>query len=191
MKVVRSREEFLELGDVDSAAGLFAEEHPPKASERSPQLQELTRKALEILSKNKSGFFLMVEGSQIDWAAHQNNKADIIAEMLDFDKAIGVGLDFADKNPQTLVVVTADHETGGFAIHDGSIKNKEVSEARFTTNQHTAAMVPVFALGPGASAFAGIGDNTTVGKTIIQYLMGKTNTTRQPAAPADAEQPRR
>lgn len=190
-KVVRSAEEFLELGDVDSAAGLFTAGHPPKESDRSPSLHVLTKKAIKILSKNKSGFFLMVEGSQIDWAGHQNNKEDIIAEMLDFDNAVGVGLDFADKNPHTLVVVTADHETGGFAIHDGSIKNKEVSASGFTTKKHTATMVPVFAHGPGSSAFAGIGDNTTVGKTIIQYLNGKTKKTIQQDAPADADKPRR
>ncbi|MFV1950995.1 MAG: alkaline phosphatase [Nitrospinota bacterium] len=170
MKVVRSVEEFLKLGDVDSAAGFFSANHPPKENDRKPRLSELTRKAIEILSKNKSGFFLMVEGSQIDWAGHDNNQDYIIAEMVDFDNAVGVGLDFAEKDSQTLVIVTADHETGGFAIHDGSMQDKKVSESGFTWKKHTATMVPVFAYGPGRSVFAGIGDNTIVGKTIIQYL---------------------
>ena len=131
----------------------------------------MTKKAIDILSKNKSRFFLKVEGSQIDWAGHANNQDDIIAEMIDFDNAVGVGLDFAEKDPQTLVIVTADHETGGFAIHNGSIKDKKVSETGFTWNHHTATMVPVFAYGPGSSLFAGIGDNTVVGRTIIRYLV--------------------
>jgi alkaline phosphatase len=170
MKVVRFTEEFQSLGNVESAAGFFAVQHPPKASDRKPRLSELTKKAIDILSKNRSGFFLMIEGSQIDWAGHGNNQDDIIAEMIDFDNAVGVGLDFAEKDPQTLVIVTADHETGGFAIHNGSVKDKKVSETGFTCNNHTATMVPVFAHGPGSSVFAGIGDNTIVGRTIIQYL---------------------
>ena len=112
----------------------------------------------------------MVEGSQIDWAGHENNQDGIIAEMIDFDNAVGVGLDFAKKDPQTLVVVTADHETGGFAIHDGSMNDKKVSASGFTSEKHTADMVPVFAYGPGSSAFAGIGDNTIIGRTIMHYL---------------------
>ena len=170
MKVVRSAEEFLKLGDVDSAAGFFSASHPPRANTRKPRLSELTAKAIRILSKNKRGFFLMVEGSQIDWAGHENNQDSIIAETVDFDDAVGVGLDHAESNPHTLVVVTADHETGGFAVHDGSIKDKKLFESAFTCQDHTAAMVPVFAYGPGSTAFSGIGDNTIVGKTIIQYL---------------------
>ena len=170
MKVVRSAEDFQNLGNVDSVAGFFAAEHPPKANERKPRLSELTKKAIDILTKNKSGFFLMVEGSQIDWAGHENNQEYLISEMIDFDNAVGVGLDFAEKDPQTLVIVTADHETGGFAIHNGSIKDKIVSESKFTCEEHTAAMVPIFAHGPGSFAFAGIGDNTVVGRTIIEYL---------------------
>jgi len=170
MPVVQSENEFQTLGKVDSAAGLFAMVHPPKATERKPSLCELTRKAIDILSGNENGFFLMVEGSQIDWAGHQNNPEFIISETIDFDNAVGIGLDFAKKDPQTLVIVTADHETGGFALHDGSINDRKVSESGFTSDYHTGAMVPVFAQGPGSAAFAGIGDNTGVGRTIIRYL---------------------
>ncbi|MFH1974537.1 MAG: alkaline phosphatase [Pseudomonadota bacterium] len=170
MKVIRSEKDFQDLGDVDSVAGFFATKHPARANERKPSLSELTRKAIDILSKNKSGFFLMVEGSQIDLAGHKNNQDDIISEMIDFDDAVGAGLDFAEKNQQTIVIVTADHETGGFAIHNGYIKDKKITESAFTCKNHTAVMVPIFAHGPGSSAFAGIGDNTVVGKTLIQYL---------------------
>ncbi|MBA4390116.1 MAG: alkaline phosphatase [Syntrophus sp. (in: bacteria)] len=170
MKVIRTVEEFQKLGDVDPVAGFFALRDMPKANERLPQLAEMTKKAIDILSKNQKGFFLMVEGSQIDWAAHKHSQDYLISEVIDFDNAVGIGLDFAKKDAQTLVIVTADHETGGFAIHDGSIKEKKITDSRFTGNRHTATMVPLFAYGPGGSAFAGIGDNTIVGKTIIQYL---------------------
>jgi len=170
MKVIRSVKEFQQLGVIDSVTGFFAAEHPPQAKDRKPQLSDLTRKAIEILSRNKAGFFLMVEGSQIDWAAHRNNQDYILTEMIDFDNAVGVGLEFAKSNLQTLVLVTADHETGGFAIHDGSVEERRISDSSFTTKGHTAAMVPIFAYGPGSLAFSGIKDNTIVGKTIIQYL---------------------
>jgi len=90
--------------------------------------------------------------------------------MIDFDNAVGAGLEFAKSNSQTLVLVTADHETGGFAIHNGSVEERRISDSGFTTSEHTAAMVPIFAYGPGSSAFSGIKDNTFVGKTLIQYL---------------------
>ena len=173
MKVIQSAEEFYQLENVDCLAGFFAADQPAKAGERKPDLTELTRKAIEILSKSKNGFFLMVEGSQIDWEAHANSQDTLIKELEDFDKAIGAGLDFAQDNTCTLVIVTADHETGGFAVHDGSVAEHKVSASGFTSKGHTAGMVPIFAYGPGSSAFAGIQDNTIVGKTIIKYLQSK------------------
>ncbi len=173
MKVIQSAEEFYQLENVDCLAGFFAADQPAKAGERKPDLTELTQKAIEILSKSKNGFFLMVEGSQIDWEAHANSQDTLIKELEDFDKAIGAGLDFAQDNTCTLVIVTADHETGGFAVHDGSVAEHKVSASGFTSKGHTAGMVPIFAYGPGSSAFAGIQDNTIVGKTIIKYLQSK------------------
>lgn len=168
--VIQTEDEFNQLGDVDSVVGLFSKKDLPRVNERKPSLPDMTRKAIKILSKNKNGFFLMVEGSQIDWGGHDNNLEYITSEIIDFDDTIGVGLEFAEKNSDTLVIVVADHETGGFAIHDGSIKEKMVSESDFTGTYHTGEMVPVFAYGPGASDFTGIGDNTRIGQTIIQYL---------------------
>lgn len=173
MKVIQSAEEFYQLENVNCLAGFFAADQPAKAGERKPDLTELTRKAIEILSKSKNGFFLMVEGSQIDWEAHANSQDTLIKELEDFDKAIGAGLDFAQDNTCTLVIVTADHETGGFAVHDGSVAEHKVSASGWTSKGHTAGMVPIFAYGPGGSAFAGIQDNTIVGKTIIKYLQSK------------------
>lgn len=115
----------------------------------------------ERLSNNPNGFFLMVEGSQIDWGGHANDKDYIINEMIDFDKAIGKVLDFAEKDGNTLVIITADHETGGFSVEGGSLYERDVI-GDFTTGGHSAAMVPVFAFGPGAEAFGGIYDNTEI-----------------------------
>ncbi len=164
-------EEFynLDIKNVNKLLGLFAENHPPYAPDRKPTLAEMTKKAIEFLSRDKDGFFLMVEGSQIDWAGHDNNSDQILKEMADFDDAIGVALDFAQKDGNTLVIVTADHETGGYALVNGSISERKV-EGKFITKSHTGIMVPVFAFGPGAEAFAGFGDNTLIGKKIFEYF---------------------
>ena len=112
---------------------------------------------------------MMVEGSQIDWGSHQNNTIYIVEEMLDFDMTIGKVLDFASKNQETLVVITADHETGGFAMNGGDM-SKGIVKGGFTTGSHTAAMVPVFAYGPGAENFTGIMENTDIPKKIMSLL---------------------
>ncbi|MCP3850438.1 MAG: alkaline phosphatase [Gammaproteobacteria bacterium] len=168
--VVMTKKEFKTLSDVDSLVGLFAREGLPKVEQRQPSLSDMTQKAIEILSKNKKGFFLMVEGSQIDWAGHKNNESYLISEMVDFDNTIGVALAFAKENTDTLVVVTSDHETGGFAIHDGSVQQRVMTKTDFTRTSHTAEMVPVFSYGPGALEFSGIADNTKIGKILIGYL---------------------
>ena len=103
----------------------------------------------------------MVEGSQIDWGGHDNNTEYIVEELLDFNRAVAVAMDFARKNPRTLVIVTADHETGGMGLNGGSFENHNV-DAAYTTGGHTAVMVPVFAFGPGADQFRGIYDNTDI-----------------------------
>jgi alkaline phosphatase len=152
-------------------AALLAPEGLPKAADRNYSLARLTRIAIDILSKNRRGFVLMVEGSQIDGAAHEQDPEGIIAEMIDFDEAVGAALDFAQKDHGTLIAVTADHETGGLAVLDGSIKNRQVSSTAFATTGHTAAMVPIFADGPGGSRFSGIQDNARIGRTLIELLL--------------------
>ena len=152
-------------------AALLAPDGLPKSPDRDYSLAALTQAAIEILSKNPQGFVLMVEGSQIDWAAHDQDQEGIIAEMIDFDGAVRAGLDFAQKHGQTLVIVTSDHETGGFAVHDGSLKTRQVTETGFTTAGHTATMVPIFAFGPGSSRFSGIQDNARIGQTLIELLL--------------------
>lgn len=151
----------------DKLAGFIAEKHPKGISERGNVLVPSTNKAIEILSKNENGFFLMVEGSQIDWAAHDNNTSNLIKEVADFDKAIGEALKFAEKDGNTLVIVTADHETGGFVVKGGNEELGEVKGA-FTSKSHTPTMVPVFAYGPGADKFRGTYQNTEIFEKMLE-----------------------
>ena len=172
MPVVLSHDKL--SGQREKLAGLLAPDGLPKPANRDYSLAELTQVAIQILSKNRRGFVLLVEGSQIDWAAHDQNHEAIIDEMIDFDGAVGIGLDFAQKNVNTLILVTADHETGGFAVHDGSVKSKQVTSSGFTTSGHTAAMVPIFAYGPGSQNFSGIQDNAHIGQNLINLLLKKS-----------------
>jgi len=143
-------------------AALVAQDYLPKMSEgRGDYLKEATETALKLLSSKPKGFFLMVEGSQIDWGGHANDTGYATSEMIDFDRAIGAALDFAKQDGHTLVIITADHETGGMALTAGDMKNGTV-EAKFVTNGHTGVMVPVFSFGPGAEAFSGIYPNTDI-----------------------------
>ncbi|MFC2101333.1 alkaline phosphatase, partial [Bacteroidota bacterium] len=140
---------------------LLAPEYMPRMLDgRGDFLPDATRMALEYLSLNKKGFFLMVEGSQIDWGGHEKDADYLIAELIDFDHAIGVALDFAEKHGNTLVIVTADHETGGFALAskggDGMESDYDIIAPAFATDSHTATLVPVFALGPGSETFIGV-----------------------------------
>lgn len=155
------------LGDIQSMASvhqgklvnLYADENPVKMSEgRGDALLKSTQKAIELVGTNKKGFFVLIEGSQIDWGGHANDAPYAITEMIDFDSSIGWVLDFARKNKETLVVITADHETGGMALMGGNMQTGEV-KAAFTTKGHTGQMIPVFAFGPGSEDFNGIYHN--------------------------------
>lgn len=168
-----------EIGSITSdtplpLAVLTSEAHNGKYLERGDILPQATEKAIVLLSSSKKGFFLMVEGSQIDWGAHKNDVGYVIEEMLDFDRAIGKALEFARKDKNTLVIVTADHETGGMSIVDGNLQLGSVT-ANFTTGQHTGIMVPVFAYGCGASEFGGVYEN----KDIFYKMMSALGLTRK------------
>jgi alkaline phosphatase len=143
-------------------AGLTAPvNNPYRLNGRGDMLPAAASKAIEILSSKRKGFFLMIEGSEIDGAGHANVADTLIDETLDFDKAIGVALDFAQNDGHTLVVITADHETGGVTITGGDRQTHTVNLS-FSTKGHTAVMVPVYAYGPGAKKFIGIYENTDV-----------------------------
>lgn len=155
-------------------AAFLAEEQQPKFSEgRGDQLVKSTVTALNIVKQNQKGFFVMIEGSQIDWGGHANDTQYIVNEMVDFDNAIGKVLDFAEKDGNTLVIITADHETGGFSLVGGDMKEGKV-EGKFTTKDHTGVMIPVFAYGPGAEQFIGIYPNTAIFHKMISAFAFKT-----------------
>lgn len=148
--------------------------HNPKANERGDILPQNSKIAMELLSTNKKGFFLMVEGSEIDWGGHMNDISYIVDEMLDFDKVVGAALEFAKKDKNTLVIVTADHETGGTTIIDGNMQLGSVTGA-FATTSHTGIMVPVFAYGCGAEEFGGVYQNTQIFYKIMKLAGLKIN----------------
>lgn len=148
----------------------------PMLEGRGGFLPEATALAISHLS-GENGFFLMVEGSQIDWEGHANNPEGVIQEVLDFENAIDMALDFAEKDGNTLVVVTADHETGGFALSGKTDSETGESDYRligptFATGGHTATLIPVFAYGPGAEEFMGIYQNTGIPSKMIDLVKG-------------------
>lgn len=167
--VARTIEETQKIKEGKLAALLNPEHMPEVINGRGEELTIATKTAIDILDNDKDGFFIMIEGSQIDWGGHQNNTTYIVTEMLDLDKAIGEALEFAAKDKETLVILTADHETGGFSINNGDFGTGEV-EGNFTTGDHTGIMVPVFAFGPGAELFRGIYNNTDIPKKIMSLL---------------------
>ena len=139
-----------------------------------PSLAELTAKAIEVLSRQrkggeKQGFFLMVEGSQIDWACHDNDAAKTIRQTLLFDQAVKAAIDFALEDKHTLVVVTADHETGGLTVKGGNLIGNDL-DVSWSTGGHSAMPVPIYAFGPKADIFAGTYDNTEVPKKFARLL---------------------
>lgn len=141
-------------------AGLLASVHMGKPLEvRMGMLEQMTEKAIQTLSRNKNGFILMVEGSQIDFAGHANDLQWNLSEVIDLNNAVVKAFDFARSAGNTLVVVTADHETGGLILTGGDLNTRSVA-GNFCSTDHTAVMVPVFSIGPGAERFSGIHENT-------------------------------
>lgn len=148
---------------------LFATDGLLPAAEREYSLGDLTSIAINYLNNQPDGFILMIEGSQVDWGGHANNQQYLLNEMKDFNDAINAALDFADENGETLVLVTADHETGGMSIVDGNLDGSNL-KLRFNTGHHTAEMVPVFAKGPGAEQFSGVNDNYIIGRKLFRLI---------------------
>lgn len=170
MPVILNIATLRRMQDLPRMAAILSPGHLPEASKRDYTLGELTDKAIKCLSHDPDGFVLMVEGSQIDLAAHANDMPRVIAEMADFDTAIKTCLDFAEADGNTLVVVTADHETGGITLPMKTIENGRIVKPTFSTDNHTAVMVPVFAFGPGAETFAGIQEISDVGRKMIEQV---------------------
>jgi len=153
-------------------AGLFADDNMPRVTERSPTLGAMTAAALEVLDADPEGFFLMVEASQVDWRSHDNESWDPVAdEMREAAGALGVLLDYVRRNPETLVVVTADHETGGAAVVDAPGGGWALDWA---TDDHTGDMVPLLAIGRGAPAFGGVRRIDAVGRLLAEAVLAAT-----------------
>lgn len=153
---------------------LAAERMPAMLEGRKDFLGDASSIAIDFLSTGEKGFFLMIEGSQIDWAGHGNNVDYMITEMNDFDKTIGIVLDYAEEDGNTLVIVTADHETGGFTLgaagRNGYDADYSIIQPTFATTNHSAALVPVFAYGPGAEIFTGIYENTELFHKLVSLI---------------------
>lgn len=139
-------------------------EAPDKRGDWMPRQVE---KALRVLETDKDGFFLMVEGSKIDMEAHSKDLKGVIQETLDFDQAVGVVLEWMKKHPDTLLVVTADHQTGGLSITNANRETGMVT-GKFSTYRHSGVAVPVYAAGVGAERFTGVRENTDLAPKIYQ-----------------------
>lgn len=172
--VAHSLDEVAEINEGKVAVFAAHDALPGALEGRGSFLPDATAKALEILAKSRKGFFIMIEGSQIDGQAHGNNLEGVVAETIDFDKAVEIAFNFADTHKDTLVIVGADHETGGLSIinpnGDFSTHKNPVNYA-FTTGGHSGGMTPLYTYGAGAKEFCGVLDNTDVPR-IIARLMG-------------------
>jgi len=133
------------------------------------ELAAATSNALQFLKKKNKPFFLLVEGAKIDSYAHENDSGGVVKEGIGFDKAITQALKFADSNKNTLVIITADHETGGLTIPQGNLQKNEI-EGDFTTHDHTGTMVPIFAYGPKSDTFQGVYENNLLFDKMLNVL---------------------
>ena len=141
----------------------------PVPAERGDRLAQSALKGMDIMDKNKKGFFMMIEGSQLDDYGHFNDLDLLMQETHDFDRTVGAVFEWAAKDGETLVVVTADHETGGLTLVDGDLQKGEI-KCKFSTGSHSGVMVPVYAFGPGAEHFTGLYENTAIFDKIATLL---------------------
>jgi len=149
------------LDESKNFAYLTSDQDPLPFDQGRDYLVDAAQIATSFLDgRSEDGFFLMVEGSQIDWGGHANKTDYVLSEVAEYNQVIQNALDYAKADGNTLVIVTADHETGGFAIDVKSEMNQIVG--KFTSTKHTGTMVPIFAYGPGSEKFAGIYDNTQI-----------------------------
>lgn len=168
-KVFQDFSEMQESSIIEKVASILGRNGIAKSSDRNYSLGDMTKKAISHLNKNKKGFFLMIEGSQIDWAAHNNDEEYLLQEMNDFNSAIETALEFAEKDGNTLVVITADHETGGMSIISDNSKEKKTN-LNWGTKKHTANLVGIFSFGVAAENFSGIQNNFIIGRKLINYI---------------------
>lgn len=153
---------------------------PSKIDGRGDFLKEATENALHYFDQANQPFFMMIEGSYIDWGGHAENAEMVISEVSDFDRTLGAVLDFVESHPNTLLVVTADHETGGVSVgkfyetDKESGKKTEVPQkvgVYFNTDQHSGELIPVFAKGKGAHNFQGIYENSEIYHHMMKVIL--------------------
>ena len=147
----------------------YYDEPPSLNEDRKPMLDEALSSTFDKLNQREKPFFVMVEGSQIDWGGHANDIDYITSEFKDFDRAISVAVDYVNANPNTLLIVTADHETGGLAITHGKTKSYTF-KSEFSTGGHSATMVPVFSYGISSEKFSGIYENTAIFDKMLETV---------------------
>jgi len=156
---------------------LSADRMPAMLEGRGDFLWDASRIGMDYLGSGEGGYFLMIEGSQIDWAGHANKVEYMTSEMNDFNRVINQVLDAARRDGETLVIVTADHETGGFTLgaegRNGYDADYSKISPSFATTNHSAALVPLFAFGPGAEQFRGIYENTEIFSKLVGLLRKK------------------
>tara|TARA_R110002050_G_scaffold92269_1_gene193125 strand:+ start:22466 stop:23596 length:1131 start_codon:yes stop_codon:yes gene_type:complete len=162
---------------------LLAEEGlPSKIDGRTSFLQDATKLGLNYFTEKGAPFFFMIEGSYIDWGGHAMNAELLKEEVLDFDKTLGIVLKYIKKYPNTLLVVTADHETGGVSIGKSYVIDENTGEKieepkkvsiYFNYDQHSGDLIPVFAKGKGAENFQGIYENNEIYHKMLKALNNK------------------
>ena len=161
-----------ELGEVkEPRVAHFASEGgmPSMEAGRGNFLSQAFLQASSYLGKGKTPFFLMLEAAKIDSGGHSNAPSTIVTELLDFDRVLAEAIRYADTHPGTLVLVTADHETGGVSIPQGDLERREI-ELAFHSDDHTGILVPLFAYGARSSAFAGVYDNTEIFHRLLKVI---------------------
>ena len=165
-----------EGAEVCLAAKLAASEgkvDTTRFSEPTEYLQKACNKALSVLEKDApNGFFLMIESAIIDGYGHNNDSEGMIEEMKEFDQTLKTLIAYVNKHPNTLLVVTADHETGGTGVtyKSHAINQPEGLHLNFSTKGHTGTVVPIFAYGAGAAKFSGIFQNRELPEMIEELI---------------------
>lgn len=188
--VVDNRNDMLDVVS-GKLLGLFDIDEMPWEIDRdyttTPSLLEMTNQSLHILSQDPDGFFLMVEGGKIDYAGHDNDRVGVALETIEFDKAVALAAEYVDSNPNTILIVTADHETGGLTVVSNTLsdvlpstfgleadrRSHRIDRANnvtttWSTTGHTDTDVPIFAYG---SAFTGLPEDYTINNIDIYTLM--------------------
>ncbi len=160
---VETKEDLMAIKEGPVVALMDSYELKP-ALDRGDILPASVTKALELLD-NKKGFFLMIEGSMIDDGGHDNKAGHTMEEIFDFDRTLGIVLEWAEKDGETLVIVTGDHATGGMTLLSGSIEEKRI-RVNFSTTGHNGIFLPVFAWGPHSEDFVGVYENTELSDKI-------------------------